>query len=169
MDMASLCTREVVGIAGTASLREAAALMCEQHVGALVVVTGDDPSKVVGVVTDRDLALEVLGRDAAKADLRIGDLVSGAPLAVPGTATVREAVASMEQAGVRRLLVVDADGGVIGLVSSDDLLAAIADDLESLARALRQGIEREKATRSVISKPATTRLVFPAFGTAAVQ
>lgn len=169
MDMASLCTREVVGIEATATLREAAALMCEQHVGALVVVTGTEPSKVVGVVTDRDLTLEVLGRGATNADLRIGDLVGGAPLAVPSSATVHEAVASMEQGGVRRLLVVDDDGGVVGLVSADDLLAAIAEDLEHLSRALRRNIEHEKAARGVVSKPVQSRLVFPSFGTLAAQ
>lgn len=41
MDLTSLCTREVVGINAQASLREAAALMCDEHVGALVVVTGE--------------------------------------------------------------------------------------------------------------------------------
>ena len=62
MDLTTICTREVVGIDAQSSLRDAAALMCSEHVGALVVVTCDEPPQVVGVVTDRDLTLEVLGR-----------------------------------------------------------------------------------------------------------
>ena len=75
----------------------------------------------------------------------------------------------MEEAGVRRLLVVDDDGGVVGLVSSDDLLGALSEEFEGLVRALRKGIEREKAERSVISVPQRTRPVYRAFGTAAME
>lgn len=169
MDLTSLCTREVVGIDAQASLHDAAALMCEEHVGSLVVVTGDDPPKVVGIVTDRDLTLEVLGRGQTAADVRIGHLAKTPPLAVPSNATLREAVKSMEEGGVRRLLVVDDDGGVVGLISSDDLLGALSEEFASLARALRKGIQREKGERSVMSSPERSRPRYPTFGTTAAQ
>lgn len=117
MNIASLCARDVVGILADASLHEAATRMCEEHVGALVVVTADEPPKVVGIVTDRDLALDVLGRAAPSAELRTGDVAKFPTVAVQGSASLQEAVAAMEKAAVRRLLVVDDDGGVIGLVS----------------------------------------------------
>lgn len=168
-NIASLCKREVVGIDAEASLRQAATLMCDEHVGALVVMTRDDPPQVVGLVTDRDLAIDGLGRPGNPDDLKVGHLAKSPPLAVPGTASVREAVQSMEQAGVRRLLVVDTDGGVIGIVTADDLLCAVSEQLEGLARALRSNIQREQSQRKVIAAPAAVRPVFPAFGTAAVQ
>ncbi len=166
VDISSLCSREVVGIAAQAPLREAAALMCEEHVGSLVVVTGDDPPQVVGILTDRDLALDVLGRDQPSSQLRAGDLAKAPPLAVRSDASLAEAVSAMEKAGVRRLLVVDEDGGVVGLVAAEDLLAAISEELAGLARALRSGIEREKSQRAVASRPVGSRPVFPGFGTA---
>ena len=169
MDLTSICTREVVGIEAGSSLRDAAALMCDEHVGALVVTTRDDPPQVVGIVTDRDLALEVLGRGETGADLQIGHLAKSPPLAVRSNATLREAITAMEQEGVRRLLVVDDDGGVVGLLSSDDLLEALSQEFESLVAALRKGIQREKTERPVISVPARTRPVFPAFGTTALE
>lgn len=169
MNLANLCTREVVGIDAAASVREAATLMCDEHVGALVVLTADEPPQVVGVVTDRDLALEVLGRPDGAGGLRIGEIVRGRPMAVPGTASVRDAVESMRRAGVRRLLVVDDDGGVVGLVSSDDLLEAIAHDLASLAESLRVGIQREKTERKVMRAPVRARAMYPSFGTVAAQ
>lgn len=167
--LASLCTREVVGIVADASLREAATLMCEEHVGALVVVTRDEPPQVVGIVTDRDLVLDVLGRADTARELRIGDLAKSPPLAVLGTAGVQEAVIAMEQAGVRRLLVVDADGGVIGLVAAEDLLGAISEQLAGLARALHRGIVREQGERKVVKSARALRAVFPSFGTVALQ
>jgi CBS domain-containing protein len=171
MDLATLCRREVVGISAKASLREAATLMCEQHVGSLVVVTEDAPPQVVGIVTDRDLALEALGRSQPAVDLCVGDLVQGRPIAVPSGAGLREAAASMESAGVRRLLVVDDDGGVVGIVSADDVLEALAEDLAALARALRKGIAREASERMVLGAAPSTRprYGFPAFGTLATQ
>lgn len=169
MNLATLCRREVVGISADAALRDAAALMCEQHVGSLVVVTNDTPSSVIGIVTDRDLALDVLGRAPAAADQRVGDLVRGQPLAVRSDAGLREAAAAMEAAGVRRLLVVDSDGGVVGLVSADDLLEAMAEDLATLARALRRGIARESSERGVFNGPERPRVRFPTFGSVASQ
>ena len=167
MNIASLCDREVVGIPAGASLKEAAATMCDEHIGSLVVVTDEDPPQVVGILTDRDLALDVIGKGEAGSDLRAGDVAKAPPVAVLGTASVQEAVAAMEKAGVRRLLVVDDDGGVIGLVAAEDLMAAISQELAGLARALRSGIAREKEQRKVIVKGSgAPRPVFPAFGTA---
>jgi CBS domain containing-hemolysin-like protein len=137
-------------------------------VGALVVVAGAEPPKAIGVVTDRDLALDVVGRPPAP-NLRIGNLTKSPPVAVAGTASLQEAAAAMEAAGVRRLLVVDADGGVIGLVAAEDLLAAIAEELATIVRALQGGMARERTERKVFSSPAPVRAVFPTFGTAALQ
>jgi CBS domain-containing protein len=169
MNIASLCRREVVGIDAQSTLRQAATLMCEEHVGSLVVVTGSEPPEVVGIVTDRDLAIEGLGRHDNPADLKVGHLAKSPPLAVESGASVAEAVAAMEKAGVRRLLVVDPDGGVIGLVAADDLLGAVAEELGGLARALRANIRNEESQRKVFSGPTAARPVFPAFGTVAVQ
>lgn len=166
MNLSSLCAREVVGIRAEASLHEAAALMCEEHVGSLVVVTEDTPPQVVGILTDRDLALDVIGRSDAPKDLRVGLIAKAPPLAMPSSSGLQEAVAAMEKAGVRRLLVVDDDGGVVGLVAAEDLMAAISEELAGLVRALRSSITREQRERKVFSGPAAVRPVFPVFGTA---
>ena len=169
MKVESLCRRDVVGIDAESTLRQAATLMCEEHVGALVVVTGDDPPQVVGIVTDRDLAIDGLGRSGDPLDLKVGHLAKSPPFAVEGSASLQEAAAAMERAGVRRLLVVDPDGGVIGVVAADDLLQALTEQLEGLARALRANLQREQSERKVFSTSPKPRPVFPLFGTAAVQ
>ena len=165
MNIASLCSREVVGIAAEASVHEAAALMCEEHVGALVVLAGNPP-RVAGILTDRDLALDVLGRQPVTGELRAGNLAKSPPVAVAATASLQEAVAAMEKAGVRRLLVVGEGGSVVGLVSAEDVMAAISAELAALVHALYGGIEREKNERRVMTQPLGPRPLFPAFGTA---
>lgn len=165
MNIANLSPRELVTIDAGASLSHAARLMREQHVGALVV-TADSGERqhAVGIVTDRDLVVEVLARDDVPMDMTVGKLASTKLAGVPGSASVAEAVAVMERAGVRRLLVADEQGHVIGLVSADDLLAAVAAELGGLARALRTGIARETQERQTV-KPAAPRPVFLAHGT----
>lgn len=169
MNISSLCRREVVGIPAEASLQEAAAVMAEEHVGALVVVTGTEPPQVVGILTDRDMALDVLGRTGSPADLLAGHVAKAPPVAVLATASLQEAVGAMEKAGVRRLLVVEEDGGVVGIVSAEDLMAAISEELAGLVRALRSGIDREKDERKVAVGTAVRRPVFPGFGSLAMQ
>jgi CBS domain-containing protein len=170
MELAELCKRPLVTLAASASLQDAAARMCDEHVGALVITDGSESSRVIGVVTDRDLALRVLGQRSGSVDLTIGHLVQSPPVAVRGSDTVAEALAAMERAGVRRLLVVDGDGQVLGLLSSDDLVGVIAGELEALARALRAGIAREQSQLATVAAAAPRqRLVYPAFGTVAAQ
>ena len=147
MNIASICQRPVITIESDASVREAASSMRDNHVGALVVIDAVEPSRVTGVVTDRDLALEVLAGDVAADGISIGQLVNGTLVSVPGSGSLQDAVIAMEEGGVRRLLVTDGGGRVIGVLSSDDVLDAVAAELGGLARALRSGIARENSER----------------------
>jgi len=174
MHLSELCQRELVSIPATASLPEAAALMADAHVGALVVVEPGPQPRAIGIVTDRDLAIRGLALNALQTPARVGGLVTREPVAVAGSATIREAVEVMEQAGVRRLLVLEDGGGVIGILSADDLVGAIARDLDTLARALRVGLANERDAGRPVPAPAPARAqqprpVFPAFGTAGTR
>lgn len=162
MNIEQICRHEVVTIDEHATLNEAASLMRVQHVGALVVTTNNgEQLRVMGIVTDRDLVLEILARNLAPSETRVGQLAQGHLAAVSRDAGVAEAAAEMQRAGVRRLLVTDAEGQLIGFVSSDDLLDALATELSSLAGALRAGIARESAERKAISPPRPRPLFLP--------
>lgn len=160
MDVAHLCQRQVVSIEAGASLQEAAGLMRQQHVGALVVTRGDGEARhVLGIVTDRDLAIEVIALGVDPSSVRIGDLPRGPIVTVPGSAGLRECAESMRQGGVRRVLVVEPDGAVIGLVSADDVLSAISMELEGVSLALRSGIVREATERGSLPMQPRLRVV----------
>jgi CBS domain-containing protein len=150
MTIAKLCRRDVVAVDADASPITAANLMRDNHVGALVVTEGNDPPRVIGVVTDRDLVIEVLARGLDPLAVSVGKLTQGALIDVPASASVRETLEAMQLGGVRRVLVVQEDGSVLGIVSADDLVGSISGDLESLALALRCGFGREIGERKPI-------------------
>lgn len=168
MDLGSLCHRAIVSVDRSATVQQAAALMREHHVGSVVITeTQDEGHRVCGLVTDRDLAIEVMARGGDGSLGRISQLATGKLVGAPMRASLDDAIALMQTHGVRRLLVHDDDGGLIGLISFDDVLRACADRLNALADVLRKGIERETAERQVVAAaPRQPLLRVPAMGTA---
>lgn len=143
MNISSLCHRDIVSISGSASVREAAQAMRTHHVGALVVTDPEEPGRAIGVVTDRDLVVDFLAPGLPVEGQSIAAFCSRDLVGMPATATIPEAVEAMRRAGVRRLLVVEPGGCLLGLLSADDVFEAIAGELDVLSAALRSGIARE--------------------------
>lgn len=167
MTLKSLCKRPIVTVEDGDSLQQAAQLMRDHHVGALVVVKrGNEALQAIGIVTDRDLAIEVLARGGDAAAVPVGRLAGGSIVSAPEETDVADAVALMQTAGVRRLLVSNADGHLSGVVSFDDLLQACVAPLAGLAEVLRKGMEREVAGRVSLAGPARSPIRVPAMGTA---
>lgn len=148
MNLASLCQRDILTLRADASVQKAAELMRVHHVGALALTAPEDPARVVGVVTDRDLVIHLLAQDRSLQEQKIGAYSTVHLIRVPGSATVHEAVQAMHQHGVRRLFVTEDDGRLMGLLSIDDLLFTIADALHGLSEALRMGIDLESVRTS---------------------
>ncbi|WP_372528169.1 CBS domain-containing protein [Piscinibacter sp.] len=167
MKIGSICTPHVISIDASGSLKQAATLMREHHVGALVVTTeGQEGLRVSGIVTDRDLVIDVLARGLNADDVKIGALAQTRVVLVSENADLAEAITAMKESGVRRLLVRNDDDSLSGIVSLDDLMDACAFEIAGLAMVIRSGIERE-AGKSAASAPAAARLRIPAMGTAA--
>lgn len=156
MQIASLCHREVVSVPASASVQQAAAVMRNEHVGALALTDPYSPGRVIGVVTDRDLVVDLLAQ-GHPVDQAIGSIARTELAGVQGDASVDEAVQEMRRRGVRRLLVLGPDGTIVGLVSADDLLEAVARQLDGLAATLRDGVaaegSRERAQARAQSEP----------------
>jgi CBS domain-containing protein len=170
MNLGTLCKRHVVSIDRGQSLHQAARLMREQHVGS-IVVTDDSPEgrRVVGIVTDRDLAIEVLADSGTALAQPVGELLDGTLVSAPSHAGLAQGIDLMRAAGVRRLLVRDEQGHLAGIVSFDDLLDACAQQLSGLADVMRKGLQREASERAMVAAPQTLTLQIPALGTAAWQ
>ena len=169
MSIADICSKDIVTVDHKASLREAAMLMRTHHVGALVVTADEatDPH-VVGIVTDRDLAIEVIAQGVDVNSVPVGQLASRKIAAVAAEGSLGDAVMAMQKAGVRRLLVIEGEERLAGLVSSDDVFEALAGQLSTLSGALRAGIARESEQRPP-APPLQQRPIFRPHGTAGWQ
>lgn len=166
MKIGSLCTRRVVTIDEDGTLAQAARLMREHHVGALVVTARSAQGlRIGGLVTDRDLVVEVLARGLDPASARIGELASTEIASVAEDDDLTQAIATMQGSGVRRLLVTDADQRLSGIVSLDDLVQACAGQIAGLADVVRAGLARE-ADEMGPTPPLPPGLRVPAVGTA---
>jgi len=149
MSIGEFCNREVVIIAREATVGEAARLMRSLHVGSLVVVDEVIGGKrvPVGIVTDRDLVVEIMATGLDPATITVSDIMA------PGLATAREGdellptIELMHVKGVRRLPVVDAEGALAGIISIDDLTAVMSDHLSALTKAIAREQAREARDR----------------------
>jgi CBS domain-containing protein len=153
MNLSQLCQRDILTLSAEASVRKAAEMMRTHHVGALALTDPEDPTRVVGVVTDRDLVIHLLAQDRTPQEQNIGAFSTVHLIRVPGTATVHEAVQAMNQHGVRRVFITEPNGRLMGLLSIDDLLATLADELSALSQALRMGIDLESSRTSPMLNP----------------
>jgi CBS domain-containing protein len=138
MRITDICTRDVVHIGPTASVRDAAELMRNRHVGSLVVVEQPNGECFpIGMLTDRDITVGVVSMGADAANLTVADLMSRALVSCAEQDDLFAAIQSMRRHGVRRLPVLDGNGALCGLVSADDIVSAIGWHLADLSAALR--------------------------------
>ena len=144
MNIGEVCSREVYIVRPAEPLAKAVAEMHKRHVGALVVVE-EKPGQVrpIGVVTDRDaIRAQVLQRRALDL-LSIVDAMTVDPLTLQETCGIPEAIGQMSARGVRRAPVVSESGDLVGIVSLDDLLPVVSQQLTALARLIGDEARRE--------------------------
>jgi CBS domain-containing protein len=148
MQVGEVCNREVIVTERDTSVREAAALMRDFHVGDVVVV--EDRAGVrapVGIVTDRDVAIEVVAMGVDPEMVKVGEVMGPELITAGETETVYDTLQRMRQQGVRRIPVVDSRGALVGIVSLSDLLEFLAEELSSLSKVEPREQAREARTR----------------------
>jgi len=134
--------REVVSVSLETPVIEAARRMRDARVGCVIVSRNLLP---VGVLTDRDLAVRVVaeGRDPEKT--KVADVVTYDPVTVRSSDTRQTALIRMREHGVRRLPIIDDDGKLIGMVTSDDLIALLAHELLDLGAGIEGNVDASES------------------------
>jgi CBS domain-containing protein len=126
----------------------AARLMRAQHVGDVVVVeTAGAASRPVGILTDRDIVLELIAKETDLNQITVGDAMSYELFTLPEDMDLLLAVGEMRSHAVRRAPVVNAEGMLVGILSIDDVLGVLAELLKDLSCLVSKGRRREKSLR----------------------
>lgn len=147
--ISELCERDVVAAAQDTTVAEAAKIMRRRHVGCIVVVDGKNGGLPIpkGVVTDRDIVVEVTATELDPTVMTVGDIMPQELVTVRGDAPPQDAMRLMRAKGVRRLPVVTQNGHLIGLIAFDDLLEVVTEELSDLTRTVGREQARESAAR----------------------
>jgi CBS domain-containing protein len=134
MSVARICISDVETAGPDQSVAETARRMRERGMGTVVVV--DEEYRPMGLVSDRDVALRVVGmnRDPARTMLR--DVMTPMPMTVLMDTTIETAIGHMRTGRLRRLPVVDGIGKLLGIVTLDDILRFMAEEFVMIERLL---------------------------------
>jgi CBS domain-containing protein len=148
MSAGEYCNREVIVIDKTESVREAITLMRSHHVGDVVVVDQKDGARrPLGILTDRDIVLEILAEGVDLEAVNVGDVMSYELETVGEDVKLLDAIKVMSIKGIRRLPVVGAQGNLVGILAVDDVLELISEQLSDLVGLIARQRVRESTRR----------------------
>lgn len=148
LNAADICNRIVTVAERSMPLVEAANLMREQHVGCLIVVDETGAGRVVvGMLTDRDIVTTVVAKGLAPAGLVVEDVMSSDVITALEEDSIKDMLSTMRRKGFRRLPVATPQGILVGLVTLDDLLPLMAEQLRDMAATIEAETLREHRDR----------------------
>jgi CBS domain-containing protein len=148
MSIGEFCTREVVIVERGTGIVELAQLMRKHHVGDVIVVDIQGDLVVpVGIVTDRDIVVELIAGEVDLDSVTTGDVMNPELITAKEKEGIWDTLQSMRSKGIRRMPVINEDGGLEGILTVDDLIELLADELDLLAKIAGRGQELEEKRR----------------------
>jgi len=148
MPVGEICNRDVIIVRREDTILAAAKLMRQNHMGDVVVVDEKDGSRLpVGIVTDRDLVVEIMATELDQKVITAGDIMIEELVTVKENLGVFEAIQYMRANAIRRLPVVDERGALVGILALDDLLQLLSEELVAIARLITSQQQKEAGAR----------------------
>ena len=148
MSAGEYCNRDVVVVAKTESVREAVNLMRSYHVGTVVVVEEQGATPVpVGILTDRDIVIEILAEDVDLDSVNIGDVMTFDLVTVTEETKLLDAINLMRSKGVRRVPVLNQAGGLVGILTVDDVIELLSEAITNISSLITSEQRREQVRR----------------------
>ncbi len=136
MSVGEFCNRQVVIARPESDIVAVAKLMRQYHVGDVVIVQGQkgEAQMPLGIITDRDLVIELLAQEVNLDAVTVSDVMSYELVTCKETVGLWDALQRMESKAIRRLVVVSDTGSLVGILTVDDILELLADEMASLAK-----------------------------------
>jgi CBS domain-containing protein len=148
MNIERLCRRDVTLAYLDELIHEIARRMRERHVGSVIVVSRENGRAPIGVLTDRDIVVEVLAAGLDYRSVTVGEVMTREPATVREDDDIVDALRIMRTYGVRRLPVVSRSGALAGIVAIDDLLEFFAGQVNDVVSAIGREQSQEAEART---------------------
>jgi len=136
MSLHKFCQRLVVTVTQERSIMEACRLLEENNVGCMVV---EDNGRICGILTDRDVALKVTGESKDPQKTKVEEIMTRNPVRISIDKGLQELTSLMHSSHVRRVPIVNGLDKVLGIVTLDDLIAVISDEMFEIGRTVAEG------------------------------
>lgn len=133
------------------SVRTLAVLMRDRHVGAVVITEEERP---VGIVTDRDVVSRVVASNRDPLTVRAGDIMSRELVVAREGMPLSEVTEQMRTRGIRRVPVVDDRGRLVNILTLDEILVVLGEEIANMGRAVLTGISKEQLTGAAVRRRA---------------
>ncbi len=148
MAVGEICSRDVVVMSADESVRDAALLMRNHHVGDVVVVNdANGARKPVGIITDRDVAVEIVAEGVDPDSVSVKDAMSFELVTAHEDDDTLRCVELMREKGLRRLPVVDGNEALVGILTLDDVIDLLAEMLTDIVRLVDMQKRKETSRR----------------------
>ena len=148
MAMSELCNPDVITLERNSTIAQAAKLMRQHHVGAVIVVEMKDGRRSpVGIVTDRDIVVELVATELDPDVITVGDIMVHTLVSISEKSGLLEAIRLMADKGVRRLPVTDEKGALVGIATLDDILLLLTKELGALSKLVEREQKNEAKKR----------------------
>jgi len=147
MSIGHVCNREAVVADRSDSLTDVAKLMRKYHVGSVIIVERHgEKARPIGIITDRDLVVEILAQELDTSAVALEDVMSPTLVTAEQDDHVYEVIEAMRNHRVRRMPVVDQEGFLVGVVAMDDLLWNLSQELGNIVTLIERqtGVEAKR-------------------------
>ncbi|NTW17501.1 MAG: CBS domain-containing protein [Syntrophaceae bacterium] len=148
MPVGEICNREVVIINKKEGILDAAKLMRDHHVGNVIVVEEKEGVVIpVGILTDRDIVVELIAKEVPLDSVVLEDVMSADLVSVQENMGIWDTIQCMRSKGIRRIVVTGDKGNLVGIISSDDLIDLLSGELSDVVKTFMREQNREKETK----------------------
>jgi CBS domain-containing protein len=107
------------------SVSQAARVMRREHVGPVPVISDEQTRELIGIVTDRDLAIKVVAESRDSKKTTVGEVMTNTIIACREDDDMSSAIAAMEEHQIRRIPVIDQGGRIVGIISQADVATRV--------------------------------------------
>jgi CBS domain-containing protein len=142
MSLRNFCRKPTVKISPEKTIWEACQMMKDNEVGCLIV---ENNGKLCGILTDRDIALKVTGEEKEPRATKVADVMTPDPVRISINQDLQHLTSLMHAFYVRRVPVVDGYDTTLGIVTLDDLIALLGDEMSEIGKAISEEFPQDNA------------------------